>query len=227
MKKFLYLSMAALMTLMVVSCEKIVTSSGMIKRLPNDRIPVPEAVDIGLEVNGHKVLWASHNLGAGSEEGFGYYYAWGETKPKANYSRMSYMYKKNPDVLPLDRDPAHVVLGGKWRTPTMEEFYALRALKDNPDYTWNPDASMEDAVTHQPIKGLLITQNATHKSVFFPCAAYAEEKEIIKGNFGYYLSSTLETEDQDSFFVFYVPEGKEDLWYWRYCGYPVRPVWVE
>lgn len=39
-------------------------------------VPVPEAVDLGLSVK-----WASFNLGASAPEGFGDYYAWGETEP--------------------------------------------------------------------------------------------------------------------------------------------------
>ena len=38
--------------------------------------PVPEAVDLGLSVK-----WASFNLGATAPDGFGDYYAWGETEP--------------------------------------------------------------------------------------------------------------------------------------------------
>ena len=39
-------------------------------------VPVPEAIDLGLSVK-----WASFNLGASKPEGYGDYYAWGETEP--------------------------------------------------------------------------------------------------------------------------------------------------
>ena len=41
--------------------------------------PMPDAVDIGLVVNGKRILWASFNLGASKEYEYGDYYAWGET----------------------------------------------------------------------------------------------------------------------------------------------------
>ena len=41
----------------------------------------PEAVDIGMVINGKKILWASQNLGASCPESHGDYYAWGEILP--------------------------------------------------------------------------------------------------------------------------------------------------
>ena len=38
-------------------------------------------VDLGIEVDGYKVLWATTNVGATTPEGYGYYFAWGETAP--------------------------------------------------------------------------------------------------------------------------------------------------
>ena len=42
-------------------------------------------VDLGLSV-----LWATCNLGASSPEGYGDYYAWGETEEKNNYTASTY-----------------------------------------------------------------------------------------------------------------------------------------
>ena len=41
-----------------------------------------EAVDLGLSVK-----WANMNVGAKKASGFGTYFAWGETKPKAHLLR--------------------------------------------------------------------------------------------------------------------------------------------
>ena len=38
-------------------------------------------VDLGIEVDGKKVLWATTNVGATTPEGYGDYFAWGETAP--------------------------------------------------------------------------------------------------------------------------------------------------
>ena len=47
----------------------------------------PKAVDLGLSVK-----WADRNLGATSPEGYGDYYAWGETTTKSRYSWNNYKW---------------------------------------------------------------------------------------------------------------------------------------
>lgn len=44
-------------------------------------------VDLGLSV-----YWSTHNLGASSPDGFGDYYAWGETSPKKSYDWSTYAH---------------------------------------------------------------------------------------------------------------------------------------
>ena len=53
---------------------------------------IPEgAVDLGLPSG---TLWADRNIGADSPEGYGDYFAWGETRPKSTYSWSTYKYCK-------------------------------------------------------------------------------------------------------------------------------------
>ena len=42
------------------------------------------------------LLWANCNVGAQKPEGFGNYYAWGETSPKEEYSWGNYAYGSGP-----------------------------------------------------------------------------------------------------------------------------------
>ena len=157
MKKFLCLLFVPLAVL-AVSCKK--------EESNNDKIPVPEAIDLGITVDGKTVKWASFNIGASKPWEYGNYYAWGECEPKADYSQKTYAYTngaydkitkycpkdqtnywdmtakpEGPDgittLYPSD-DVAHVKLGGKWRMPTPDEIDALLALKENADYTWEP-----------------------------------------------------------------------------------------
>lgn len=51
-------------------------------------------VDLGIEVNGNKVIWATMNVGASAPEGFGYHFLWGETSPR--YSSISYSEPSTP-----------------------------------------------------------------------------------------------------------------------------------
>lgn len=87
--------------------------------------------DIKTAEHGSTVLWAKINLGVdpetGSESNIGEYYAWGETKPKTNYSKETYQCN---DYYPLSLDAAHdaatVNWGHGWRMPTSQDFVALK-----------------------------------------------------------------------------------------------------
>lgn len=97
-----------------------------------------EAVDLGLEVNGKRILWANKNVGADSETEYGSRFAWGETEPKATYGWDTYKYgagsitkyneSDNLTTLELSDDAARVSWGGHWRMPTTAEMRALQAL---------------------------------------------------------------------------------------------------
>ena len=64
-------------------------------------IPVGlEYVDLGLSV-----LWAACNVGSCTPEGYGKFFAWGETSPKAAYCWSHYAFAQDPD--PYDGDTIH------------------------------------------------------------------------------------------------------------------------
>lgn len=90
-----------------------------------------EAVDLGLSVK-----WRSCNLGASSPFEAGDYYAWGETRPKTEYSKNTYAWVRGDEFtkynlvdekiqLDITDDAARVQLGGSWRMPTYDEFREL------------------------------------------------------------------------------------------------------
>ena len=142
-----------------------------------------EWVDLGLSVK-----WATYNVGATTPEGFGDYFAWGETAPKESYSFESYkhggiyeqgtdrvcrLYKycleaedgyngfvDNKSELELVDDAAHVNWGGKWRVPTEKE---VEELEQNCSYTW---------ITKNGVNGVLATSNINGQSIFLPAAGY-------------------------------------------------------
>ncbi|MBO4595171.1 MAG: hypothetical protein J5632_00970 [Bacteroidales bacterium] len=166
MRQILYISFAAAIALLAVSCKK--DNAG---KRSSPKTPVPEAIDLGTIVNGKNVKWASFNIGASKPYEYGDYFAWGETTTKTDYSWGTYAYAtgasskltkychedgtsywdatSKPDgpdgietLYPSD-DVAHAKLGGGWRMPTFDDFKALRALKtkaeeENSDYIWEP-----------------------------------------------------------------------------------------
>lgn len=109
-------------------------------------------VNLGLSVN-----WATCNVGAEKPEDYGDYFAWGETDDEkkdeywwtsykycngSNKSLTKYCYDSryglngfvdNKTVLEPDDDVAHVIWGGKWRMPTVDEF---NELIDSCTWTW-------------------------------------------------------------------------------------------
>lgn len=88
----------------------------------------PEVIDLGLSVK-----WADRNLGAASPLEAGGYYSFGEVEEKDYYTWDTYLYggmyqQEDFKVETLggsEYDPAHLLLGGKWRMPTMEEAQEL------------------------------------------------------------------------------------------------------
>ena len=106
-----------------------------------------EYVDLGLSVK-----WATCNVGATTPEGYGDYFAWGETQPKTTYNWSTYKYCNgsyytltkycvdysygtvdNKTTLELTDDAARVNWGGKWRMPTKAEY---NELKNSSNCTW-------------------------------------------------------------------------------------------
>ena len=186
--------------------------------------PGLEAVDLGLPSG---LKWAPFNLGASAPEEFGYYYAWGETEPKSDYSWSTYKFARSfstmitkyhagdkKTILDPEDDVAHVTLGSKWRIPTVDEWRELIE-----QCTWTK-------ISRNGINGRLVTGN-NGNSIFLPAAGDRYETTLRNANaVGYYSCSTVSAEMHydhawRSFFnanpgVFFVE---------RCVGQPVRPVY--
>ena len=192
---------------------------------------LPTAVDLGLSIK-----WADCNLGASSPEDYGDYYAWGEVEPKENYSwstykfgtsssgplskyntKSSYGTVDNKTVLDPEDDVAHVMLGGKWRMPTDEEWTELRTKCT---WTWT------DNYNGTGVKGRIVT--ATNgNSIFLPAAGYRSNTYLSNaGSVGMYWSSSLFSDDPSS--AWDVGFGSSNVFrndgIYRYSGQSVRPV---
>ena len=193
----------------------------------------PDAIDMGTEVNGKKIKWASHNIGASSPEEYGSYYAWGETETKSDYSWSTYKFGTsssgpfskyntinsygivdNKTVLDLEDDIANVKLGDNWRIPTEEDWAALRAM-----CTWS-------WTTQNGVNGMLVT--ATNgNSIFLPAAGFWSNSNLkLSGTRGYYWSSSICIEQ--TYNAWYLIFDSDDVvisgGMWRCFGHSVRPV---
>ena len=192
----------------------------------------PKAIDLGLPSG---LKWASFNLGATRSEDYGYYFAWGETEPKDDYSWGTYKWCMGSEmtmtkycsnsyygyngftdgktVLDPEDDAAHVNLGGNWRMPTKAEQDELR---DRCFWEWTQVNG---------VNGDLVT-GPNGDSIFLPAAGYRNDSTLGNdGTYGYYGSSSLHTDFHPYAFLF---AFGSDLvvcrYYDRRLGFSVRPV---
>ena len=155
-------------------------------------------VDLGLRSG---TLWATCNMGAGSPEDYGGYFAWAETQSKTNYDWSTYIYSNgdynqltkyctqsdfgyngftdNLKTLEPSDDAATANWGKGWRTPTYNEWVELLSRCD---YTWT---------TQNGVNGFLFTAR-NGNSIFLPAAGNRSDADLNHvGSGGYYWSSSL------------------------------------
>lgn len=140
-----------------------------------------KAIDLGLP-SGTK--WANMNVGAEWPEGYGGYYAWGETEPnKATaYTEDNYrffnsstggMSKYNDDdgkmALDLADDVANIVMGGDWHMPTSAQ---CAELLNNTTSSWTTDYNGTG------VAGMIFTSN-NGNSIFFPAAGVVVDRGSV------------------------------------------------
>lgn len=138
-----------------------------------------EYVDLGLPSGN---LWAKCNLGASAPEQYGDYYAWGETKPKQEYTYPNHKwYKEGAPSLGFtkynnedgkmtleDEDDAVIQkLGNGWRTPTLADFRELT----------NQKLTTIKKTTLNGVAGYQITSKKNGKSIFIPCAGFKNSEK--------------------------------------------------
>jgi len=201
------------------------------------KVPVPKAVDLGLSVK-----WASFNLGATAPEEYGYYYAWGETSTKTDYSWSTYKwcngssstitkyctnsnygyngFTDGKTILEPDDDVASVLLDDRWHIPTYDEF---EELKTQCTWEWK---------TINGVYGRMVTSNKegyTDKWIFLPAAGYQSGASIYNTKSqGRYWSSTLGSGSLGrAYYVDFTSSGNAAWGYiYRYDGLSIRPVYI-
>ena len=134
-------------------------------------------VDLGLPSG---LKWATCNVGACNPEEAGYYFAWGETRPKSSYTRAnSTSCGKSWGDIGGDssRDAARANWGGSWRMPTKAEF---QELIDNCTWTWT---------TQNGHNGYEVMGRNGY-SIFLPAAGYFRSDLGSYGSYCLYWSST-------------------------------------
>ncbi len=182
-----------------------------------------EWVDLGLPSG---IKWATCNIGATKPEEHGYFFAWGETKPKKEFNEDNYRFYNgfeakltkycsdtnsgnngfvdNKEILEAADDAATANWGEGWRIPTMNDFFELFGKFSSYTMTEN---------------GFLFTF-PNGNSIFFPyfCEIRGGDFFEYKDNIGFWLNMVWEP--YYAWFA-YLPDCEASF---RHYGLPIRPV---
>lgn len=177
-----------------------------------------EAIDLGLP-SGTK--WATCNVGASNPEEYGNLYAWGEIEPKKTYNYDNYVHKNESGYIDLgdcisgtDYDVAHVLWGGNWQIPTVDEMNELNHL------------CSKEWTIYNGTNGIKYT-GPNGNSIFLPAAGHfsstvgwwSGQEEAL-----YYWTGTRRTDFKNWIFTFmqgnFSPVDSQE----RTQGQSVRPV---
>ena len=192
-----------------------------------------EYVDMGLSV-----MWATCNVGADYPEDYGYFFAWGETQQKSQYTWANYKYGSsatsilkysesanygvvdNKVILDLWDDAAYMNWGGNWRMPTREE---VEELIENTTWTWT---------NQNGVNGCLVTSKINYNSFFLPATGYRRDSEYLgEGtNVGMWTSTLWKNGASwgtGMAFNTTTTASPEFYGFQRYNGDPVRPVFSD
>ena len=179
-----------------------------------------EAVDLGLSVK-----WASCNFGAEGETDLGDMYAWGETKPKNDYTWANYIYANGSessvvnigsDISNTEYDPVAASQSSngddQWRMPTGAE---IQELKNKCTFK---------ETTKNGVKGMTVT-GPNGNFIFLPYGGYMYEGQVVsKGTGGYYWSSTLHTTKSKAYTLNLKNSAVAYSSFYRRTGIYIRPV---
>ena len=195
-----------LLTVFALSCKKPVVPDGGEGDVTDDTtVFQPEYVDLGLPSG---TLWAVCNVGTTIPEGFGDYFAWGETSTKELYNWNNYIYGNvvngkfeltkycldasygldgfvdSLTLLESSDDAATVRWGAEWRLPTKEEWKELYMKTTN-----------THAVQNGVEGWLFMASNGN--TLFLPSAGFCLDGGPLCTGIGTYWSSSLHTDYLD------------------------------
>lgn len=201
----------------------------------NDTLAAP--VDMGLP-SGTK--WSSVNLGQTQPYQQSPFFCWGETYTKDYFFINNYRWKDYADmnltkyctdsskghngftdgktILDAEDDPSSVFLGGKWHTPTQEQW---RELMFNENMEWG-------ATVYNSTPCWTVSSKITLNTLFIPKAT-GKEFDIVF--YGLYWSCELDPADNDQAKCAYLKdpygiyrENEVLRSYFRTTGASIRPV---
>ncbi len=182
----------------------------------------PHIIDLGLP-SGTK--WACCNVGATVPEGYGGYYAWGETETKPYYDWTTYAYvsysggKYNcfhigDDIAGTEYDVAYM----KWGNWCMPSYEQMKEILDNCSKT---------LTTQNGINGILVT-GPSGGTIFFPSTGmkFKNGKGNVEQGGSYWTSTLYQNDENLAYQLFFL----YNEWYMEYnysrdIGCSVRAIY--
>ena len=205
-----------------------------------------QAVDLGL-TSGTK--WGIMNVGAAEPEGYGDYFAWGDTASRGENwkteKRYNWTYapfnngQKNCDLnyykgvfndvcpggtLSSEYDAATQLCGSDWRMPTESEWKELAQ-----ECTWE----WTDNYNDKGVAGYIVYKDNKDNQIFLPAAGKRSYSTFDDCRQGFYWSSTSYydefgniTPSTYALCMYYNRNAinAKKYTYYRYFGFPIRPV---
>ncbi|MBR1513187.1 MAG: protein kinase [Bacteroidales bacterium] len=203
-------------------------------------------VDLGLPSG---TLWATCNIGASKPEGYGNYYAWGETDIKKNYNWDTYKYAKgNYDKLTKycnqsqygDKPSKNGIWSKLFGEGFTDNLTELQIVDDPATSNWGggwrtPSKAQWDELlantTHQcttknGVVGRKFTSKRNGQTLFLPAAGGRWDSELYyAGSYGDYWSRSLDTGSPDlAWGLNFISDDCYMYYGNRYYGFSVRPV---
>ena len=196
----------------------------------------PHAIDLGLP-SGTK--WACCNVGTSFPEGYGIYYAWGETEEKEIYDWSTYIHSDDSettchdigsDIAGTEYDVAHVRWGGFWVMPSQDQ---LQELVSKCHYTCTLKNRVNGHLFTGPSGGSIFLPESDFWRKGYPDNAFLNSnndginKETDElPNAGYYWSSTHSPSNSTFACSLLFSNGFAywDSYNYRCSGLTVRPV---
>ncbi len=171
-----------------------------------------EWVDLGLSVK-----WATCNVGAKTAEEYGNYYAWGETKPKDEYTddnSVTYQQQMSDIAGNPQYDAATANWGEGWKMPTRTQ---MEELSSRCTWEW---------IKQNGVRGYKVT-GPNGNIIFLPASGYRFRTSFTDGScvYTYYLSSTPVSGNTYEAYSLRFDSGHHNVYNNnRYYGYSVRAV---
>ena len=175
---------------------------------------VGEAVDLGLSV-----LWRSCNLGTALPTTPGNTYSWGETsEPLSGDKYIKYRGDGGKEVLDLEDDTAHYILGGNWRMPTYSEIEELKSKCTLTAITsYSSDGTPPHFIIRSNVRGY------TDKYIVLPVVGHTDEIRVWTSSlipFDPYSDAFICAFSDYSTGFNIIPGGRKDKYY-------IRPVYYK